>query len=120
LQLRGIPRPDLPPLEASDGALSSSKRLEFSDKAFNTGITRQRGCTTVYIFSKKGMWEAHFWEIPAFEKAMEIQEVDGIFQVTRTQPSDELIFNQAVINFIANGDGTGKNIFRAHHIQLSC
>jgi hypothetical protein len=102
LELRGVP--NAPYL----GGLSSSKRFDFLNVAFTTGITRQRGCTTVFIFSKHGMWEAHFWDIPAFEQ---VTRTDANSNILETQKSPPKFFDQWVPNFIAYGDGPGKSIF---------
>jgi len=93
------------------GGQSSSKRLQFLNRPFSTGIRGQLGCTTVYIISKQGIWEAHFFEIPAFTSATNTEEVDGEVVVTETMPSPLDFFNNEVINFIGNGDGPGKGIY---------
>jgi len=101
LELRGTPG------DSKTGGLSSSKRFQFLDKAILTGAINLRGCTTVFIFSKQGMWEAHFWEIPSFEIPTLI--VDDIIVKTETSPCKD--FQHDVIDFIQDGDGPGKAMF---------
>src|SRR5262249_10171144 len=69
------------------GGLSSSKRLPFLDRPFRAGVNGQSGCTSVFIFSKQGMWEAHFWEIPAFAHPSLIE--DGVVKETIPSPDED-------------------------------
>lgn len=90
----------------AESAVSSSKRLVFGATAFDVGITGIRGCTVAYIFSTRGMWEAHFWEYPAFLSGDGIGP-DG--SIIGERPSSPEVFNSAVIDYIASGDGARRS-----------
>jgi hypothetical protein len=89
------------------GGLTSSRTLPFSNTPFQFWVSGQKGCTTVFVFSKHGMWAAHFWE-QAFARFI-FNSLGEITSAVENDPVQQIKFNSDVLGFMSNGDGPRKN-----------
>ncbi|KAK2751058.1 hypothetical protein FQN57_000133 [Myotisia sp. PD_48] len=73
--------------------VSSGLQRPLLNTAFRFGTRGQRGCTTLLVHSSRGVWWAHFWEVPSFTY---LSPVDGPIFYERQ-------FNSDVIQVLENG-----------------
>jgi hypothetical protein len=87
------------PVQPGDvgGGISTSTLRIFGNQAFNFGAVNQRGCTSIWVFAKQGMWAAHIWELPG----MGMVDLD---ENGRTVEQNFELFQPMVLNFISNGN----------------
>jgi hypothetical protein len=95
LELRGLPEgPD----DVSGGVSSSASRM-FQNQPFRFEADRQRGCTSVWLLNKKGLWAAHFWEVGG----MGMVDLDEQGQAVE---QDLEILQATILGFISNGNAS--------------
>ncbi|KUJ11260.1 uncharacterized protein LY89DRAFT_786877 [Mollisia scopiformis] len=77
-------------IETPTGGIPSSTWFDYSDlrnHAITTGTGPSWGCTSVLVFSERGVWMAHFWE--------------------QEQIQNSTTFDSDVLNFLRIGSGDG-------------
>lgn len=87
------------PVQEGDlrGGVSSSALMIFGNQPFRYGADRQRGCTSIWILTRKGLWAAHIWEVGS----MGMIDLD---EHGETVEQDIEFFQPAVLDFINNGN----------------
>ncbi|KAF2877717.1 hypothetical protein BDV95DRAFT_602075 [Massariosphaeria phaeospora] len=84
------------------GGLSSSKLLALNHVPLNAGVDGMRGCTSVIVIAKRGIWMSHLWEVPGFLN-MEIDPASNrVFKGSETPVSPEE-FQHRVLDFLRHG-----------------